>query len=1185
MKSSPITRFFVALVLGTTTLVALAQQPLLPPTPVPPPWWPTTAGPAVVDEWYSDLPWHQKLGTYAGNQIDEPIVMPYAALPPDDQKYCNAEAAKPNAEAAWKKNKQAKCMLEVGVTNVLGMKRIDTPYAKAGAIKDAPECQDPDLPCTEVMIRVANFYAKSGGGKVALAPRIFGDGVCRDDPWNPPPEGGCVYDKGYTISDGTTYAPQMPWYMSHYCDAMFNSGDFNDPTCYGDYLSTFNSGFNAWVNGVGDGTSTYWPRTVPWSVWPVQPDLSSGKPTGHVCKEGETVCNIVLAGFDLKPLPPAYTRDLQYYDNNDLLLKWFNNALKNFSVDQGDDYQHHFPWSGKTVTWDDFYPQSAENPFLGTFAFAVPPGQGTGGNGIVDCYTTLTGPQTQEGKPCAGQTLIVRASQSLYPRQCDLTDLVDGDAAVLRKCGLNYELHHNGWGTQWPPTADWQETIVKTTMNTNQYGRTSFLFAGVPGMQLPVSFYREPVVDTIVDPNIDKRYSIYEQVYNTSIFSMYLPMVNESDTLRQMLGRHYQDDFYHTLLMSNHNESDPDTFAEGIRGKTLWHNEYRTHYMYQMDFQRSWPDSFKDPKGPFPTHSFNAAFTVPATPDPANPLLPFHNNTCDGCHVRNGSGVPIKLDGTLDPLLQEHMTAGAYRPNVNNDYTFTGVIRAMKLVFFDLQRSVAPATSKYSTPLAFTPLTLLQPARATPSSALYYNNAIMNYYGDSFHVAASDNKYNWDYQPATPESQVVPASVKRKNPETGKDYVPMRVVVREFQTNGNCQIFSPGPAGRPWPKTCADVSGDAVAKAIKTQQVGYMLLNGRRLGNSSAIEAMPDSAIKQFRDDQINGTNGTNGAGQLGPEMAGELIWTAGSRDGVLKECKDNNRYTDCFVGRFGWLGDRASLEDQVANAAFVEMNMTSTEGFKKFYPDGKTTKPIRYATPNCGPANNLCKTADGQPREGNSDLTELDIKRMAEYSRWVGNPTRSEFQVTLPEVIAGERVFRELQCNTCHVIDKISLDPLVSNGKVNTMLPETYRKRLEKRAGNNFLSYLGTDLLMHDMGYLSQVGIVPEGVTIRDASGVVYPAYQTYVQKIRTPALKGMRFNRYVTESYQNTKKPYNPQPTEPNDPACDFLLHDGRACDAVEAAFLHDGPAVNKLDLITKLNQLSEDKVRALRAFLYSL
>lgn len=27
---------------------------------------------------------------------------------------------------------------------------------------------------------------------------------------------------------------------------------------------------------------------------------------------------------------------------------------------------------------------------------------------------------------------------------------------------------------------------------------------------------------------------------------------------------------------------------------------------------------------------------------------------------------------------------------------------------------------------------------------------------------------------------------------------------------------------------------------------------------------------------------------------------------------------------------------------------------------------------------------------------------------------------------------------------------------------------------------------------------------------------------------------------------------------PACDFLLHDGRPCDAIEAAFLHDGPEI---------------------------
>ena len=58
-------------------------------------------------------------------------------------------------------------------------------------------------------------------------------------------------------------------------------------------------------------------------------------------------------------------------------------------------------------------------------------------------------------------------------------------------------------------------------MLANQYGRTSFLFAGVPGMQLPVSFYK--------DPSSMSGLSVYEQVYNASIFSVYLPIANEAD--------------------------------------------------------------------------------------------------------------------------------------------------------------------------------------------------------------------------------------------------------------------------------------------------------------------------------------------------------------------------------------------------------------------------------------------------------------------------------------------------------------------------------------------------------------------------------------------------------------------------------------------------------------------------------
>jgi CxxC motif-containing protein (DUF1111 family) len=67
------------------------------------------------------------------------------------------------------------------------------------------------------------------------------------------------------------------------------------------------------------------------------------------------------------------------------------------------------------------------------------------------------------------------------------------------------------------------------------------------------------------------------------------------------------------------------------------------------------------------------------------------------------------------------------------------------------------------------------------------------------------------------------------------------------------------------------------------------------------------------------------------------------------------------------------------------------------------------------------------------------------------------------------------------------------------------------------------------------------------------------------------------VTDAHRNTKAP--------GQPGCDFLLHDGRACDAIEAALLHDGPAIKKLQVIEQLGKLQPTEVMQLRAFLYSL
>jgi hypothetical protein len=64
----------------------------------------------------------------------------------------------------------------------------------------------------------------------------------------------------------------------------------------------------------------------------------------------------------------------------------------------------------------------------------------------------------------------------------------------------------------------------------------------------------------------------------------------------------------------------------------------------------------------------------------------------------------------------------------------------MKLVFFDLKRDTSGLdASRYSEPLAFPVTQVDRPPRNVGAEAedRYYNNKIMNFYGDSFHVTTS----------------------------------------------------------------------------------------------------------------------------------------------------------------------------------------------------------------------------------------------------------------------------------------------------------------------------------------------------------------------------------------------------------------------------------------------------------------
>jgi len=1112
--------------------------------------WPRVTGAAVVQEWYTDIPWRQKLGTQNGNKIDIAIVLPYDVLRPNAKKACEEAKLKDPTFT------EERCMIEIGVTNIVGTLRTDTLYDKADPkIAKAKYCSDGELPCIEVKLQVSNWWAQPATttltpGVNTLNKQLFGIET------EPPVS-------GFVLTDATVYAPQMPWYMSHYCDSRWN-GDSLDPVCYGDYFSTMNSAFN------GNFSTSPWPANSGFSVYP------SGTAKNNHCKDGLDNCSIALAAFDRAAVPSDMST-LQYQPWNGYLKDWFNRALAAFP-DQvtAAERERHFAWITKSVGWEDFlYPQAVSNPFQGVFEPTKRPDK--------HCDVTF------DGNNGCGNTGEQYAKEFVYPRRCSLKDLAgaaNGDGTKvenLRKCSLAYETHPNGFIWQWSdPNGepgddnDHTQEFKDAKMPGNQYGRTSFLFAGVPGMQLPVTFLK--------DDESGSKLSIYERVYNASIFSMYLPIANVADNKNAVQERNYTaTQFYHTLLMSNHNESDPWQFADGVRGKVLWHNEYRMEGMYKTS-------RFSPSEGVFRDRMFAASFK------PAQAKAPWHNETCDGCHVRNGSGIPINTENMLDAALREFMRDAPYSASViEQDYTFTGKIRPMKLVFFDLRRDTRGLdASRYSEPLSPSmPLVPLTRPGATQETTLFYNNKVMNYHGDSFHVTTPGNSYTWTYKEVVCDQDVTKnvecdrmvVKVPRTNAELKKTYSPRVIALGAFQTAPTCAVYLPAPAGAPWPATdCSDVNGDAITAAIARREVGYMHLNGKRLGNLSAIEAIPTSAIVGFQDAQKQNA-------KLGKAKAGEIVWNAGTRDGmggtVRANCQSGSP-DSCYPGRFGWIGDRASLEDQVANAAFVEMNLTTRQGFEKWnaLPVKNASFPIRYGLPNCGPADKACRES-----KGNGDLTERDVERMADYARWVGSPTRSEFQVALKEVIEGERVFRDVGCDTCHVIRRIDIIP------DQTMLSKGFRDRLDARSkaasGTKavpFLSYIGTDLLMHDMGYLSQVAAAPtdarnpsQKVDIRNADGTIKAEYFNYMQKIRTPPLKGLGFNRFATDSYRNTKAWVNDNSTM--DAACDFLLHDGRACDAVEAAFLHDGPAVKALGIIEELNKLSPTKVQQLRAFLYSL
>lgn len=131
-------------------------------------------------------------------------------------------------------------------------------------------------------------------------------------------------------------------------------------------------------------------------------------------------------------------------------------------------------------------------------------------------------------------------------------------------------------------------------------------------------------------------------------------------------------------------------------------------------------------------------------------------------------------------------------------------------------------------------------------------------------------------------------------------------------------------------------------------------------------------------------------------------------------------------LGRFGLKANHGSVREQVANAFFNDIGLSS---------------PV-YPEQNCPPVQKVCKE---QMVAGKPEITRLRLDATELYIRLLTVPVRRRIEDS--QVKRGEQLFAEARCAVCHV-------PELKTGE-SAGLPQL--------SGQTIRPY--TDLLLHDMG------------------------------------------------------------------------------------------------------------------------
>ncbi len=146
-----------------------------------------------------------------------------------------------------------------------------------------------------------------------------------------------------------------------------------------------------------------------------------------------------------------------------------------------------------------------------------------------------------------------------------------------------------------------------------------------------------------------------------------------------------------------------------------------------------------------------------------------------------------------------------------------------------------------------------------------------------------------------------------------------------------------------------------------------------------------------------------------------------------------STEHSQYLLGRFGHKADAATIRQQVAKAAHIDLGLSN---------------PL-YSTPwgDCTESQERCLNAEhgvDDARDG-LEVDEVGLQLLTFYSRNLGVPRRAD--VSSSNVLAGKSLFYAAKCDSCHH-------------------PKYVTHRLVDQPEQNFqLIWPYTDLLLHDMG------------------------------------------------------------------------------------------------------------------------